>query len=276
VTSSNAQVIAAALALVGVLVAAALTFIGVLFRRSIDERTLLQQQATEGRLRLETSIRAVELLGAQGQPATPPQQAGALFVLTNLGQLDFALALLAEIWPRDEISASAASWIVEAGILSSDEDQQNEACLQLFVNAAKMYSPPMGLQVPESLNGKWPNQIAESARGSLLRAIITLLLSRGAEEWTRDEKSWFALEFKTIIVADHATQIRDGAVLCLDALLTSPRSAGELIESTQLQSQFRTLARSIKMESLNPGISELVERMRTEWDGAGSEAAREP
>jgi hypothetical protein len=71
VTSSNAQVLAATLALVGVLVAAALTFIGVLFRRSIDERTLLQQQATEGRLRLETSIRAVELLGAQGQPSTP-------------------------------------------------------------------------------------------------------------------------------------------------------------------------------------------------------------
>ena len=140
--TSSTQVVAPALALVGVLVAAALTFIGVLFRRSIDERA-------EGRLRLETSIRAVELLGAQGQPTTPPQQAGALFVLANLGQLDFALALLAEIWPRDEISASAASWIVEAGILSSDEDQQNEACLQLFVNAAKMYSPPMGLQVPE-------------------------------------------------------------------------------------------------------------------------------
>lgn len=46
--ASNAQVIAAALALVGVLVTASLTFAGVLLKHSIDRRTVQQAAETEG------------------------------------------------------------------------------------------------------------------------------------------------------------------------------------------------------------------------------------
>src|SRR5205809_998795 len=78
--ASNAQVIAAALAFSGVVLAATLGLVGALLKYSIDARTLQQTAETEGRLRLETSIRAVELLTEDGKPATQTRQAGALFV----------------------------------------------------------------------------------------------------------------------------------------------------------------------------------------------------
>src|SRR3954453_8882359 len=48
--ASNAQILAAALGLVGVLVTASLTFVGVLLKHSIDARTLHQSAETEKRL----------------------------------------------------------------------------------------------------------------------------------------------------------------------------------------------------------------------------------
>jgi hypothetical protein len=77
-TATNGQIVAAALALVGVLVTASLTFVGVLLKHSIDTRTLEQARATEWRLRLETAIQAVELLTEDGKAGAPTRQAGAL------------------------------------------------------------------------------------------------------------------------------------------------------------------------------------------------------
>lgn len=106
-SKSDARVVAAALTLVGALIAASLTLVGVLLKHSLDERNLQLADDTNARLRLEASIKAVELLTvADGQPASQTRQAGALFVLANLGQVELALTLLSEISRRQRKAAT--------------------------------------------------------------------------------------------------------------------------------------------------------------------------
>ena len=126
-TDSGAKVVAAVLALIGVLGTAVITFIGLLFKRSFDVRNSRLQEEIENRLgmeakhnqamqkeaadrlRMETAIQAVGLMSTStGVEAAKSQQIGALFALASLDQLELALALLElllkrrkEEWDKD-------------------------------------------------------------------------------------------------------------------------------------------------------------------------------
>lgn len=166
---SDAEVIAAVLSLVGGLIAASLTFVGVLLKHSLDNRNLRLAQETEARLKLETSISAVGLLTLEDGRESPPQrQAGSLFVLASLGQLDFALALLDEIWPRGGISVRAANWVVDKALTSDDPRLQIAGSEVLMANARALATPE-GIELPQCASLDWPSSSHYFARVFTLR-----------------------------------------------------------------------------------------------------------
>jgi hypothetical protein len=77
---ADARIFAAVFALLGGLVGALLTFVAALLKHSVDTRTLELSHQTEARLRLDSSLRAVELLStSDGIKSPPAKQAGSLF-----------------------------------------------------------------------------------------------------------------------------------------------------------------------------------------------------
>jgi hypothetical protein len=218
---SDAKVFAAVLGLVGGLFATSMTFAAALLKHSIDVRNLGQARETEARLRLETSIRAVELLTDEGQKATRTRQAGALFVLSSLDQLDFSLALLDEIWPAGDITTTAAVWVVNRALRGEDERIQLDAATLLARNAARLTFGTRCYEWPPCVSHKWPNSIPVLARQSLLEALIKMTASRPACKWEYACVNTLIVQFNCIFKFDQARYIRDGAALCLELLLDS-------------------------------------------------------
>jgi hypothetical protein len=218
--AANAQIYAATLVLVGGFFATAFTFVAALLKHSIDVRTLGQARETEQRLRLETSIRAVELLTEDGKTASPSRQAGALFVLGSLGQLDFALALLAEVWPKRDISSAAAVWVVNRALMSDDEHTQKDAAILLASNAEtlKDTAAESCWEWPSCFHYGWMN-IAVLARENLLDALLKVLISKSKGEWDPSCIHTFLMDFNLIREFETTPHIRDGAVVAMDVLL---------------------------------------------------------
>jgi hypothetical protein len=268
---SNAQVLAAVLGLVGVLVTAALTFIGVLLKHSIDARTLQQTAETEGRLRLETSIRAVELLTEDGKPALPTRQAGALFVLANLNQLDFAYALLGQVWTKREISPGAAVWVVNHLLVHGDKSLQVEAAVLLDANADTL-ATSAGYEYPDCVNLAWSNDLPAGAREYLVSALAKALVSQPLVDWDDESLNAMVVQLDLVRRIDKTPYIANGAIVCLDALLeVRQMPAGILLNAPDGGIPVDDLVAEVKAavpligDALTSLLDDLATRIRTEW-----------
>jgi hypothetical protein len=274
---SNAQILAAAIGLVGVLVTASLTFIGVLLKHSIDLRTIQQNAETEGRLRLETSIRAVELVSQEEGTATKTRRAGALFVLANLNQLDFASALLSQMWHDRQVSPSAATWVVNRLLLSGEPSLQEAAAVELEANAHTLARSD-GFQFPESMLFRWSNELPTTARESILSAFIMMILSKPREDWSREDLNTCVYQLDIVRKQDKDSHVRNGALLCLDALLEAREIDDPDLFIFAPNGKLHVGDLIAEVRPLVPEIGEadaahlhrvLAERLRTEWPRAG-------
>ena len=232
-SATDAQVVVALVTLFGSLVTASLTLAGVLLKHSIDQQTTrlardaersrqIEARDTENRLRLETSIKAVELLTTpEGKLAPRSRQAGALFVLGSppLRQLDLARALVDELWPANAISSSAAVWVIDQALRCDDESLQDNAALTLLAHARRLPLPNGDLEWPACAAFTWPLEVVENARSTLLRALTVALASRPPDAWTKPTVNWFVLQYNVIRTAEGSNYIAAGATLVLDLLL---------------------------------------------------------
>lgn len=218
-TATNGQVLAAAFALIGSLVAASFTFIGVLLKYSIDARTVQQADETEKRLRLETCIRAVELLTEDGKPATQNRQSGALFVLVNLDQLDFAYALLGQMWASGDVSDGAAAWVLNQILLRGGSYLQISAASLLLTNAEKLVEHDDDLQFPDCAYIAWDDELPNNARENLLSALLEAVLSKPFGTWSEGSLFSFIIHLELVRRKDREAYMRNGATLCLAALI---------------------------------------------------------
>jgi hypothetical protein len=279
--AGNAQVYAAVLGLLGGLFATSLTFVGALLKHSVDVRTLGQSRETEERLRLETSIRAVELLTEDGKKASPARQAGALFVLGSLDQLDFALALLGQIWPGKDISPGAAVWVVDRGLMSKDERTQIDAALVLLSNADNLKDTweSSCWEWPQCISYAWTNQIAPAAREVLLDALLKVLASKPKDEWDPSCVNSLLIHFDLIRRIDDKAYIRNGALQCVDLLLDTDRYSdpsltlfaphGE-VSVAALREEISTLVSEIG-DTISGPFAQSITALRTTWvDGDGA------
>ena len=268
---SNAQILAAALGLVGVFVTGALTFIGVLLKHSIDLRTAQQAAETEGRLRLETSIRAVELIAEEGETTAETRRAGALFVLANLNQFDFALALLTQMWANREISPRAASWVVDRLLLSGNPVVEFSAASLLSNRADALAVPPSGFIFPACASYRWPSRVSRTARETLLTALMKLFLSRPRQDLDDSVLNGLIVQLNIIRNEDDVDYIRNGALVCLDALFhvyeTQPgfviRALDDKVPVDDLRAEVRTLVAS--GGEVITRHRNLANQLRAEW-----------
>jgi len=172
--------VGAALGVTGALATAAVTLVSVLVKRSFD-------RAAENRFRMETAIRAVGLLStADGKDAPRTQQAAALFALEELGQLEFALILLRQIWAANRITAASAVWLINRGLTSKGaeaEELQEMAAELLLANAEKLLDPKGGFVLPNCLSLEWPLELNEYTRSRILEVLLEVVLRRPWAQW---------------------------------------------------------------------------------------------
>jgi hypothetical protein len=297
-TTDNAQQVAAVLGVVA-------GFLGLLLKHSVDIRTSKQFEASEERLRLETSLRAVELLTDHERVASPPErQAGALFVLASkpLDQVEFALALLGELWPKNEISPSAAVWVVNKALMSGDRRMQEDAAGALARNAASLTEEgasiengsPICWRWPACVTWDWSTEIALPARELILEALIKVMKSKDREAWKERCAMAFLGQFEYIRKVDDERVVRDTAVRCMallfDAALVGIDRDSERVYRGhamtvpdsktvgELRDEVSRLAPKIAESDLHPYRARLIKDLRAKWvDNVGVvEAPAEP
>jgi ParB/RepB/Spo0J family partition protein len=297
-SASDGQEVVAMLTLLGGLIASALTLVGVLLRNSIDRHTAhlavetenrrnLEAQEIEHRLRLETSIKAVELLTMpDGKPAPRARQAGALFVLGSdpLEQLDLALALLNEHWRDGVISSSAAVWVIDKALTKTDPGLQEEAAETLQAHAERLpHHDGTAFAWPRCAELKWPTPGAcpYLARDQLLFACTKGLASRRPEEWDESIINWFIAQFNRIRQEENSPDLNSAAVLVLDVLVdwSLRKHRGERrLHLPEGKLDLRVLRAELAprieraLSEVSDGMSHLIEGMRADWSDAQSNA----
>lgn len=223
----GAKAFAAVLALVGGLVAAVLTFVGVLLKLAFDARTLELQRETEERQleaerrqRVSTCIQAVQLIGpSSGKESSQSQRAGALFALANLGQLDFALALLGPMWSNQEVTSSTAIWLIDRALQDPEENIQRPAAALLSANAERLKTPEGDFEWPSCLDQGWMPELSGYAREDIVEALLRCLVSSSRNTWDRTAVNYVTVLLSEVMEKDDNESIRAGAILALQALL---------------------------------------------------------
>jgi hypothetical protein len=273
---TNAQVLAPVLALVGAAFGASLTLVGVLLKHSIDART-------EARLRVETCMRAVELLATgDGKVAPPTQQAGALFALIRLRHVGLAVSLLSEIWPRGEISSNAATWVINAALESGEQAIERDAASVLSENAERLLGPNGTLVLPHAIEHKWPHWSGLHTREALLYALVRALAAREPADWPPTLKNGLVVQFDLISTVDTAEHMRATALLPLQLILHSAEYAGRsrdlLLADRRLDSGLLSIRVDARVTAeygqATRDVSDIIEKLWPVWVGDGTPSPR--
>lgn len=244
-TDPAAEVLAAVIGLLGALFAAILTFAGVLLKHSVDERNLALKEEAEERLRLETFIQAAQLLATDtGTKAPPTQQAAALFALADLNHLQFALALLREMWREGAVSPTSACWLIDRCFRSNDHDLQELAAEVLWENARTLTTSAECFDWPQVIFKSWPSHLGQSAGFSILRALFRCLYSRPATAWQLGCLADAIVMLAEARGTDESVLVRSDATLLLDVLRGQLRkgmrlflAGGGMLDLEQLYSE---------------------------------------
>lgn len=109
------------------------------------EKNRIQEAQAEQRNRIETILKAVDLLGENNQDAAPSKIGGTLLALVSLGELDLAINLLAELWPKQKVSSIVAGAVLEAGLESAAKKTQISAAGVLLQNAVEIEQGPVNI-----------------------------------------------------------------------------------------------------------------------------------
>jgi hypothetical protein len=167
--------------------------VGVSLKNAFDRRTESRLEAenvrnamlareAERRLKLDTAVRAVQLLSTSAGTLAPPiQRAGALFTLCNLEQFDLTIALLDSLLSARQIDAASAARIIGDIIARGNELQQDDAA-SLIVAYTDRFLAEVGCDLPQVfLTGC--HDCGEYLRSWAAKIIAKILLARPLAEW---------------------------------------------------------------------------------------------
>lgn len=196
-TDPSSKVVSASLALIAAFLAAVVTLVGILLKHTIDrhaeirlviesQRNELMAREAEDRLKLEASIRAIQLLGtAAGTPTLPTQRAGALMTLSSLGQHSLAIGLTAELLERGEIDARAATHVLDGALRTDDSSIQADAVYILISQVGKFLTAT-GYELPAAIM-RSPSEQPAHVRRWLPDIVAGILLARPITEWQQPQ-----------------------------------------------------------------------------------------
>ncbi len=199
----TANVMVGALALTGVLVTAAVSAVGLSLKQSIDRRTLELSQAEHSRQQAETAMQTVRLMALDsGNPAPKTQVSAALLVLAKLGEVSLAVDLVAEMWPKNQLTSSVAVRIVSAAFTNGDPPLQREAAVLLLNNIARLDIGDNQYEWPTYLDS-WPAGLDAEARGTVALAVA---------EWIHKRKPTYPNDFRVRLMREALECDSDPAV----------------------------------------------------------------
>lgn len=184
----NTSLLAAVLALVGVLVTASVTHQSNrrLRQESVqaDNRLRQEHEDEERRLKLDAAMRAGGLFSAaDADHAHPAALASGLLALTKLDQAGLAVALLVDLWSRDskKISHETAILVIDAA-LRSDQPNAQLVAAELLCRNAKELDPCQSLHWPSAVDGCWVPSFGPKTKLLLLDALVLMSKSRAVTE----------------------------------------------------------------------------------------------
>ncbi len=227
-SQSGAQVIAAALALLGVIATASVSLVGYLLKKSFDQHSLRLQQATEDRLRQETALQAVKLMSTQdGKEAPVSQRSGALFALVTLDQIDLALALVENLLRRSESNsvgdfeedAAAAIWVIERAFQSSVPRHQLISGGLLHTFRRNLYDGEGSFFWPECFLLDWDVKVDPHARYNVLLTLAEVLPGQAMNYWKETNFFTVMTILQNAVTKDPNLTIKAGAMLVQAPLL---------------------------------------------------------
>lgn len=199
------------IASLGIGVPALVALISILLTWQSNKKLAQDRQQAEARVRLDAAINAANLF----QPTSDPTASGArcaagLLALTQLGQADLAVALLADLWspqarqsshdagtgasarftpsaeglPQAEVgtqasigvSAETAIQVINAALMAKDPNAQVVAA-ELLCRNASILDISKAIHWPSVINGKWDAQLPVAAKLLIVDALVHMALA---------------------------------------------------------------------------------------------------
>lgn len=177
-SDSSATVIGAALALVGTLIAAVIAFIGTILKQSYD-------QQAEQRLKLEASVRAIQLFStSEGKKVPEIQRDGALFTLANLGQYRLTLQLVDNVLEKGTVKESTASDLLDLVIRNGNIEEKEAAMDILRCNVSYMVTEYDTI-LPDCLYN-WIPGLPDYVREWAPLYVAEMILLRSITKWREE------------------------------------------------------------------------------------------
>jgi hypothetical protein len=183
--ASQFPIIVGVIALVGTVLTGAVTFAGLLLKDSVDRRSALQQAESEKRLRMETALKAVELISRAEVDGAPIQESreAAIMVISSLDQDRLALGLAEQFWNRDKISTAAFVDVVEQCLNTDNEDLKDQCCKALYRNYNKLITDSNAFEFPYSFCYNWNGKLSFPAKHDLAITLVKIVISKAKKSW---------------------------------------------------------------------------------------------
>lgn len=262
------------------------SLLAVLLKNSLDRRAEIRAQLessrhaamaaeVENRLKLEVSIRAVQLLSRpDGAPASDIQCAGALFTLASLGHHALALPLTAKLLATGKIDSSTAAEVVGLAVSANDGTVQSRAAI-LLAEYADSFVSDRGADVPRPLLEPLP-MVGRDARFWIPIALGRMLMARPLARWLTDLR----YNAYSIIVAltvawrnESAPELRGALEAILSEVLDAFPNLGQFHHETGLI-VFSEIRTQLRQGSARGAAADLVEKLRS-WR-SGIDVAASP
>lgn len=175
----------ALIALFGTAITALIAYLGHKFNLSIQDRTLLLQKGAEERLRVETALKAVELISGSEKEGRPNSTVvrSSIFMLRALGQERLALSIAEQYWLDEVIEIRFFNELIDHSIRYGDTSLRELSLSYIINHPKKFLDSDGGFHFPEGLFLKWDESIVKTEEVDIRNAFIEIMLSRPFKEW---------------------------------------------------------------------------------------------
>lgn len=165
----------AVLVLAGTFLTGAVSFTGLAINHRGERRLEQETEQAQRRLLLDAGVEAAQLLHREdGSPADLPTTAAALEMLADLGQLEFAIALLRELWQGDtaRVSDDTAVLLIDKALECGTNRTQEGAADLLFREIGRFAPTEDPYNWPIAI--PWYTKLPLNAKFSLVFAWVQL------------------------------------------------------------------------------------------------------
>jgi hypothetical protein len=228
----------AVLALLVVLVPACVTLIGYWIQRQAGKRLELQRAQENARLKLDSVMRAAELLNSSGDAvASRERSVAALLALTQLDFAALAIGLLADLWPlqpslllspaQEEsvdpftgVSADTAILVIKAALISKEPTAQLMAA-EVLVRHAYTLDINSPVHWPD-LSRQWVG-LSATTKLLLIDALVFMAL---ASQPSQTSLRTLSIRLFSIWEVDQELRVKRCTAAFIKAILPALKSLG--------------------------------------------------